>query len=330
MAEEKKETKKFFQMTKADIMKQENFMKSLNAAIEGMKAFEEKKANNMYQDVDNNVITRPVEIKLDKNGVFPKDEKDKSLTDYEAIDMVNAVNLMHTQLVSGNRENPIFLSEATMKEGFLKPKKGIEPTYTVGINHKTGEYFEKKMYHISDVEADQKRLDKANEGRSKKLTAVKLDDVVVKVPEHKRRYADALRKSIAYFVETEGKGALANLDSKKFADKVIGYSLQQHTEEDFMNYVSATIKKATSGMGKDVSAKFQQEYKKTLRDEIFAKDPETKKHIAKKEAAAKINGLAEQVKGNVAEKEAPKKEAPKKEAPAKKDKKAKKKEAPSR
>ena len=324
-AAEKKEAK-FFPMKTADLMKQEAFMKSLGNAIEGMKAFEDKKANNMYQDIEKNVITRPVEIKLNKEGGFDREKRDKSLTQHEPIGIQNAINLMHTQLATGNRENPIFVSEATMKAGYLKPKKDVEPTITVELNSFDGKYTEKKMYHITQVEVDQKRLDRANEGRSKKLVAADLSDVVVKVPDHERKYADALRKSIAHFVETEGKGKLANLDEKKFSEKILGYAIQQRSEEQFMTLVAQTIKKATAGMDKETAEKFQEEYGK-IRAELLKKDPETKKRQPTKDILAAINKIADQVKGKEVAKEAPAK-APKTE---KKEKaKAKKKEGPAR
>ncbi len=332
MAAEKKETK-FFPMKTADLVKQENFMKSLGAAIEGMKAFEEQKANNMYQNLDKNVITRPVEIKLNKDGGFDKEKRDKSLTQHEPVEIQNAVNLMHTQLATGNRENPIFISEKTMKDGNLMPKKGVEPTYVVELNSFNGEYTEKKMYHISQVENDPKRLEKANDGRSKKLAAIDLSDIVVKVPEHERKYADNLRKSIAHFVETEGKGKLANIADDKFAEKILGYALQQRSEEQFMTLIAKTIRKATAGMDKIPGAveKFHEEYGK-VRAELLKKDPTTKKRQPTKNILAAINKIADGVKGKETKKEATKAAAPEKAPKAEKKEKAKakKKEAPAR
>lgn len=334
MAEQEKAT--FHPMKTEDLVKNENFMKSLGKAIEGMKTFEEQKANNMYQNVGDNKIIRPVEIKLNKEGKLDtkKDSFGQSLTKYTPIDIVNAVNLMHTQLATGNREKPMFVSEATMKACFMKPKKDIEPTYAVEFNAFKGEYKEVKMYHVSQVEKDTQRLEKANEGRSTKLSAVDLSKVDVKVSEHEREYADNIRSSIAHFVETEGKGKLANLDEKKFAEKILGYSLQQRSEENFMKQLADTIRKEKAGMTPEQAKAFDDEYKVVKKEQqLLNKDPETKKRKPMNDIKKVIKEIAARAKGEeVTKKAAPAEKAPKAEAKADTKAKTKKKakEGPAR
>lgn len=317
-----KTEKKNYSISADGLMSQENFMKSLSNALEGMKAFENEKGNNMYQDVDNNEIRRPVEIELNKDGKFnlvQKEDKKKNqpaITACEPIAMENVINCMHTMLTLRQRKDSVFISEATMKKGYLKAKDSVEPTYIAGINHKTGEYYEKKMYHVSQVEVDKARLDKANAGYSKAIAhPVDVSNIVVKVSDPALKASNTLRKQIASYVEREGKGKLANLDDKAFMKKMLGYAIVQGREETFNKDVAKILNdvKEAKGIekGSDLDKKLQAEYvahRAEIRDMPDPENPKFTKHRPKDAIRKDVEALADKVLGKNLEKEAPKKE----------------------